>query len=275
MLQQPRGGRNFSEGVLCLKGWECHNLTPLDHCPSQFQLWFCWVQCYRLDLILWGSSRQPMLWLILLSGYRVQRLSAGLPAGSSGWNRVSIRKKNNPTDPILWKGFFIYITTLTINEINIVHKEKVIKLKCLLYTNSILSVGYWWEVVFVLTFFGLAACLVIFAYQALSTTHVHAECLIQSPTGFLSGWCHICPVMFSSRWGLTISYSSTITVWFSSLFSDFRLSGFVNDICACRMPDSISDRFSQWMMSHLPSDVFLTLRLDHLLHINNHCTDRK
>ena len=51
--------------------------------------------------------------------------------------------------------------TPNIHEINTVHKEKIIKLKCLLYTNSTSSVGYWREVVFVLTFFGLAACLVI------------------------------------------------------------------------------------------------------------------
>ena len=51
--------------------------------------------------------------------------------------------------------------TPTIHEINTIHKEKVIKLKYLLYTNSTSSVGYWREVIFVLTFFGLAACLVI------------------------------------------------------------------------------------------------------------------
>ena len=31
------------------------------------------------------------------------------------------------------------------HEIKTVHKEKVIKLKCLLYTNSTSSVGYWRE----------------------------------------------------------------------------------------------------------------------------------
>ena len=38
-------------------------------------------------------------------------------------------------------------------------------MKCLLYTNSTSSVSYWREVVFVLTFFGLAAYFVIFAYR--------------------------------------------------------------------------------------------------------------
>ena len=56
--------------------------------------------------------------------------------------------------------------TPTINEINTVHKEKVIELKCFLYTKSTSSVGYWRGVVFVLTFFGLAACVVIFVYRA-------------------------------------------------------------------------------------------------------------
>ena len=74
---------------------------------------------------------------------------------------LALEEKNNQTDPI-----FILIITPTIHEINTVHKEKVIELKCLLYTNSTLSDGYWREVVFVLTVFGLAACLVIFAYRA-------------------------------------------------------------------------------------------------------------
>ena len=49
--------------------------------------------------------------------------------------------------------------TPTIHEINTVLKEKEIKLKYPLYTNSTLSVG------FVLNFFSLAADLVIFVYQ--------------------------------------------------------------------------------------------------------------
>ena len=39
-------------------------------------------------------------------------------------------------------------------------------MKYLLYTNYTSSVGYWREVVFILTFFGLVACLVIFIYWA-------------------------------------------------------------------------------------------------------------
>ena len=69
------------------------------------------------------------------------------------------------------------------HKINTVHKEKVSRLKCLLHINSTSSVGYWREVVFVFTFFGLVACLLIFAYR----TFAYADLLIQFPTGFLDG----------------------------------------------------------------------------------------
>ena len=63
------------------------------------------------------------------------------------------------------KVFFFIQITPTIRAINTVHKENVIKLKCFLYTNITSSLSYWREVVFVLTFFGLAACLLIFLWS--------------------------------------------------------------------------------------------------------------
>ena len=61
---------------------------------------------------------------------------------------------------------------------------------------------------FVLTFFSLAACLVISFINDTS----HAERLIQSPKGFLDGWRHIRLEIISSRLGSAVSYTSTITV---------------------------------------------------------------
>ena len=51
-----------------------------------------------------------------------------------------------------------------------------------------------------------------FRLSGLSMTHAHAKHLIQSPTGFLNGWRHIRPEIFSSRRGSAVSYTSTITV---------------------------------------------------------------
>ena len=53
----------------------------------------------------------------------------------------------------------------TIYKINTVHKGKVIKSNCILYTNNTSSVGYWRAVVFFLTFYVITPCLVIFAYR--------------------------------------------------------------------------------------------------------------
>ena len=50
----------------------------------------------------------------------------------------------------------------------------MIKLKCLLYADSTSNVGYWREVVFGLTFFGLATCSVIFVYQVCQW-HMHMQ----------------------------------------------------------------------------------------------------
>ena len=71
------------------------------------------------------------------------------------------------------KGFIFYIDINTlVHEINTVHKEKVNKLKHLLY-NSTSSFDYLREMDFLLTF-GLAACLVIFVYQAFQW-HMHLQ----------------------------------------------------------------------------------------------------
>ena len=68
--------------------------------------------------------------------------------------------------------FFIYIIIPSIHEINTVHKEKVNKLKRLLY-NSTLSFGYEREMIFLLTF-SLAACLMNFVYQVFQW-HMHLQ----------------------------------------------------------------------------------------------------
>ena len=81
------------------------------------------------------------------------------------------------------------------HKINTVHKEKEIKLKCLLHANNTSSVGYWKEVVFVLTFFGLAACFMIFFSYRVCQWHIQ------------NAW-------FNLRWGFSMDDVTSAQRWF-------------------------------------------------------------
>ena len=82
------------------------------------------------------------------------------------------------------KGFFFILIIPTIHEINTVHKEKVIKLKSLIY-KQYLECWLLERGDFRHHFFQFSRLFSDFLLSGLPTTH--AERLIQSLTGFLYG----------------------------------------------------------------------------------------